>query len=38
MKVFTDYHPSYITILPSISIGKDWVILDWIFYSIEIQF
>lgn len=37
MEIFACYHPSYITILPSISMGSDWIMLDWMFNCIEIQ-
>lgn len=37
MIVFKGYHPDYFTLLPSISFGRDWMVLDWMFYCIEIQ-
>ena len=29
-------HNDYITILPSISIGRGWIVIDWLFWSIDI--
>lgn len=37
MRILLAYHEDYFTLLPSISIGRKWIMLDWMFGCIEIQ-
>ena len=37
MNIYTSSHPDYFTLLPSISFGKGWVVIDWLFNCIEFQ-
>ena len=30
-------HDDYITLIPTVSIGRGWVVVDWLFWSIDIN-
>lgn len=37
MRILFCEHDDYFTLLPSISFGRDWVVIDWLFNCIEFQ-
>ena len=37
MNIYAAYHPDYFTLLPSISFGSGWFVIDWLFNCIEFQ-
>lgn len=37
MRILLAYHEDYFTLLPSISFGRKWIVLDWMLNCIEIQ-
>lgn len=37
MKVLLGYHPAYFCLIPNISFGRGWLMLDWMFNCIEFK-
>lgn len=36
MTIRASYHRDYITLLPSISIGRGWMMIDWLWWVVDI--
>lgn len=36
MKIYRGCHSDYFTLLPSISIGRGWIVIDWLWWIMEI--
>lgn len=36
MNIYASSHPDYFTITPSISIGNGWIMIDWLWWVVDI--
>lgn len=36
MEIYRGSHYDYFTLLPSISIGRGWIVIDWLWWIMEI--